>query len=157
MTDPLLFLSQGEINEKERQIRESLHKIETEGHGSLSLEELVSLRRDLAESKVLLDQHTKTISDITHEKEALDKKKLELDGRMGTLEQEYEELLDKTIAEEEISAQKNADMEETISTLKVNQDHIVFLYAHLTSFFFFITEQVRGSICIQKRNARKRN
>lgn len=114
------FMYQGEINEKERQIRDSLHKIESEGHGSLSLEDLVSLRRDLAESKILLDQHTKTISDLNLEKEALEKKKVELDGRMGTLEQEYEELLDKTIAEEEISAQKNADMEETISTLKVS-------------------------------------
>lgn len=111
---------QGEINEKERQIRDSLHKIETEGHGSLSLEELVSLRRDLAESKILLDQHTKTITDIQAEKDALDAKKVELDTRLNNLEQEYEELLDKTIAEEEISAQKNADMEETISTLKVN-------------------------------------
>lgn len=111
---------QGEINEKERQIRDSLHKIETEGHGSLSLEELVSLRRDLAESKILLDQHTKTITDLQAEKDALDAKKVELDTRLNNLEQEYEELLDKTIAEEEISAQKNADMEETISTLKVN-------------------------------------
>jgi kinesin family protein 5 len=51
----------------------------------------------------------------------LDKKKVELEGRLGGLEQEYEELLDKTIAEEEAAAQKNADMEDTISTLKVIQ------------------------------------
>ncbi|KAK4521668.1 uncharacterized protein ATC70_004200 [Mucor velutinosus] len=107
-----------EINEKERQIRDSLHKIENEGHGALSLEELVALRRDLAESKILLDQHSKTITDISYEKEVLEKKKLELDAKFGHLEQEYEELLDKTIAEEEVAAQKNADMEETISTLK---------------------------------------
>lgn len=68
----------------------------------------------------MLDQHTKTITDIQAEKDALDAKKVELDTRLNNLEQEYEELLDKTIAEEEISAQKNADMEETISTLKVN-------------------------------------
>lgn len=90
-------------------------------HGSLSLEDLVSLRRDLTESKVLLDQHSKTITDLTYEKELLDKKKLELDGRLGTLEQEFEELLDKTIAEEEVSAQKNADMEETLTNLKVKK------------------------------------
>jgi len=66
-----------------------------------------------------LDQHSKTITDITYEKEVLEKKKLELDAKFGNLEQEYEELLDKTIAEEEVAAQKNADMEETISTLKV--------------------------------------
>ncbi|GAA5808547.1 hypothetical protein MFLAVUS_001938 [Mucor flavus] len=108
----------GEINEKERQIRESLLRIETEGHGSLSLEDLVALRRDLTDSKVLLDQHARTITDITYEKELLDKKKVELDGRLGTLEQEFEDLLDKTIAEEEISARKSADMEETITNLK---------------------------------------
>lgn len=85
----------------------------------MSLEDLVALRRDLAESKILLDQHTKTIQEITHEKESLDKKKVELDTKFGNLEQEYEELLDKTIAEEEVAAQKNADMEQTISTLKV--------------------------------------
>jgi kinesin family protein 5 len=85
------------------------------------MDELVSLRRDLAESKILLDQHTKTINDLTYDKELLDKKKVELDGRLGGLEQEYEELLDKTIAEEEAAAQKNADMEDTISTLKVTQ------------------------------------
>ncbi|KAI9474096.1 MAG: kinesin heavy chain [Benjaminiella poitrasii] len=108
----------GEINEKERQIRDSLHKIESEGHGSLSLEELVSLRRDLTESKLLLDQHAKTISELTLEKEALEQKKLELDTRFNHLEQDYEELLDKTIAEEEAAAQKNADVEDTLSTLK---------------------------------------
>jgi kinesin family protein 5 len=85
------------------------------------MDELVSLRRDLAESKILLDQHTKTINDLTYDKELLDKKKVELEGRLGGLEQEYEELLDKTIAEEEAAAQKNADMEDTISTLKVIQ------------------------------------
>lgn len=71
------------------------------------------------DSKILLDQHTKTITDITQEKELLDKRKLELDGRLGKLEKEYEELLDKTIAEEEVSAQKNADMEQTLTNLKV--------------------------------------
>lgn len=67
-----------------------------------------------------MDQHARTITDITYEKELLDKKKVELDGRLGTLEQEFEDLLDKTIAEEEISARKSADMEETITNLKVN-------------------------------------
>lgn len=126
---------QGEINEKERQIRESLLRIETEGHGSLSLEDLVALRRDLTDSKVLLDQHARTITDITYEKELLDKKKVELDGRLGTLEQEFEELLDKTIAEEEVSAQKNADMEETITNLKVNYS-IHAQHACINSYFF---------------------
>ncbi|KAI8875976.1 kinesin heavy chain [Backusella circina FSU 941] len=108
----------GEINEKERQIRDSLHKIESEGHGAFSMDELVSLRRDLAESKILLDQHTMTIQDLTQDRDTLDQKKIELESRLSHLEQEYEELLDKTINEEETVAQKNADIEDTLSTVK---------------------------------------
>lgn len=84
---------------------------------------------------MLLDQHAKTITDITHEKELLDKKKFDLNGRLGTLEKEYEELLDKTIAEEEISAQKNADMEETITNLKVKCKKKIQCKKHTQVFF----------------------
>lgn len=111
--DPL-----GEINEKERQIRVALDKLAGDNSGSLSIEELVTLRRELAESKVLLDQHTKTIDDLTYENESLDKKKADLEGRLASLEVEYEELLDKTIAEEEAQVQKSENIAETISTLK---------------------------------------
>ncbi|KAI9305139.1 kinesin heavy chain [Cunninghamella echinulata] len=111
--DPL-----GEINEKERQIRVALDKLAGDNSGTLSIEELVTLRRELAESKVLLDQHTKTIDDLRYENEALDKKKVDLEGRLAGLEVEYEELLDKTIAEEEAQVQKNEDIAETITTLK---------------------------------------
>ncbi|ORX44926.1 kinesin heavy chain [Hesseltinella vesiculosa] len=112
------FDPSGEINEKERQIRDALNKLDGDSTGSLSIEELVSLRRDLAESKVLLEQHTKTIEDLTYERDALGKKKIDLEGRLSNLESEYEELLDKTIAEEEAQVQKNVDIAETISTLK---------------------------------------
>ncbi|CAO3625301.1 unnamed protein product [Cunninghamella echinulata] len=111
--DPL-----GEINEKERQIRVALDKLAGDNSGALSIEELVTLRRELAESKVLLDQHTKTIDDLRYENETLDKKKADLEGRLAGLEVEYEELLDKTIAEEEAQVQKNEDIAETITTLK---------------------------------------
>jgi kinesin family protein 5 len=107
------------INEKERQIRDALVKLELDGNG-LTVEELVSLRRDLTESRVLVEQHTKTIDQLTEEKGTIEKKKSELETRFATLEQEYEELLDKTIAEEEAQVQKNEDIAETITTLKVN-------------------------------------
>jgi len=85
------------------------------------VEELVSLRRDLSDSRILVEQHTKTIDLLTEEKGTIEKKKLELEGRFATLEQEYEELLDKTIAEEEAQVQKNEDLAETITTLKVRK------------------------------------
>ncbi|KAG2211268.1 hypothetical protein INT47_006388 [Mucor saturninus] len=106
-----------EINEKERQIRDALVKLELDGNG-LTAEELVSLRKDLTDSRVLVDQHTKTIDDLTEEKGTIQKKKSDLESRCATLEQEYEELLDKTIAEEEAQVQKNEDIAETITTLK---------------------------------------
>ncbi|KAI7866074.1 hypothetical protein BDF14DRAFT_940381 [Spinellus fusiger] len=112
------FDPSGEINEKKRQIRDALNKLDGDINGSLSIEELVSLRRELAESKVLLDQHTKTINNLTYEKEALDKKKTELETKFGTLEHEYEELLDKTIAEEEAQMQKSDELTDTITELK---------------------------------------
>ncbi|KAG1090717.1 hypothetical protein G6F42_019621 [Rhizopus arrhizus] len=111
-----------EMNEKERQIRDALVKLELDGNG-LSVEELVSLRRDLSDSRILVEQHTKTIDLLTEEKGTIEKKKLELEGRFATLEQEYEELLDKTIAEEEAQVQKNEDLAETITTLKSKLEH----------------------------------
>ncbi|EIE88029.1 kinesin heavy chain [Rhizopus delemar RA 99-880] len=107
-----------EMNEKERQIRDALVKLELDGNG-LSVEELVSLRRDLSDSRALVEQHTKTIDDLTEEKKMIEQKKSDLEGKFANLEQEYEELLDKTIAEEEAQIQKSADIDETISALKV--------------------------------------
>ncbi|CAO3592123.1 unnamed protein product [Absidia cylindrospora] len=112
------FDPSSEISEKERQIREALNKLDGNGNGSLTIEELVSLRRELAESKVLLEQHTKSVDDLTFEKNALDKKKTDLEGRLGSLEVEYEELLDKTIADEEAQAQKNVNITDTVTSLK---------------------------------------
>ncbi|KAG2190457.1 hypothetical protein INT46_010575 [Mucor plumbeus] len=106
-----------EMNEKERQIRDALVKLELDGNG-LTVEELVSLRRDLSDSRILVEQHTQTIDLLTEEKGTIEKRKLDLEGRFATLEQEYEELLDKTIAEEEAQVQKNEDLAETITTLK---------------------------------------
>ncbi|KAG2230867.1 hypothetical protein INT48_003030 [Thamnidium elegans] len=106
-----------EINEKERQIRDALVKLELDGNG-LTAEELVSLKKDLTESHILVEQHTKTIDLLTEEKTTIQKKKSDLETRFATLEQDYEELLDKTIAEEEAQVQKTENIAETITTLK---------------------------------------
>lgn len=87
---------------------------------TLSIEELASVRRELAESKSLLEQHTKTIDDLSNEKSTLEAKKTDLEIRLNTLEVEYEELLDKTIAEEETAEDKTVDIAETVSNLKVH-------------------------------------
>lgn len=114
-----------EINEKERQIRDALVKLELDGNG-LTADELISLKKDLTDSHVLVEQHTKTIDSLTEEKIHIQKKKSDLETRFATLEQEYEELLDKTIAEEEAQVQKNENIAETITTLKVKKNRIQF-------------------------------
>ncbi|KAI9253013.1 kinesin heavy chain [Sporodiniella umbellata] len=114
-----------EMNEKERQIRDALVKLELEGHG-LSVEELLSLRRDLSDSRALVDEHTKTIEDLSVEKSSIQNRKTELEAKFANLEQEYEDLLEKTIADEEAQIQKNTDMDASITELKakLEQKHI---------------------------------
>ncbi|KAG1470122.1 hypothetical protein G6F56_002865 [Rhizopus delemar] len=115
--------SSSEINQKERQIRESVDKIEADGNTALTTDEVISIRRDLADSQILLDKHTKTIDSLQNEKQTLEQKKAGLNDRLKKLEQDYEELLDKTISEEETTAQKNANIEETIITVKVKLEN----------------------------------
>ncbi|KAI9279499.1 kinesin heavy chain [Umbelopsis sp. AD052] len=113
------FDASGEITEKERHIRNALHRLDGDNGSTLSIEELASVRRELAESKSLLEQHTKTIDDLSNEKSTLEAKKTDLEIRLNTLEVEYEELLDKTIAEEETAEDKTVDIAETVSNLKI--------------------------------------
>lgn len=113
------------LNEKEKQIRDALSKLDSENQDKLSVEQIITLRRELAESKVLVEQHTKTIEDLSSDKEELEKKKDELEARFANLEQEYEELLDKTIAEEESRAQNSEHLAETVSALKVSLAHLL--------------------------------
>ncbi|CAG8665270.1 14885_t:CDS:10, partial [Funneliformis caledonium] len=109
----------GVISKKEQQIRDTLHKLETiggENNTTLTVEELSTLRRELADSKNLVAQHEQTINELHYENEHLTRKRDELEIRLTTLELEYEELLDKTIAEEE--ANNNIDITETIAELR---------------------------------------
>ncbi|KAI9481665.1 MAG: kinesin heavy chain [Benjaminiella poitrasii] len=112
--------SSAEMNEKERLIRDALVKLEMDG---MTVDELMSLKHDLADSRGLVEEQTKRIERLLVEKGSIEKKKTELEARCATLEQEYEELLDKTIAEEEAQVQKNDDIAETISTLKSKLEH----------------------------------
>ncbi|CAG8548568.1 5520_t:CDS:10, partial [Ambispora gerdemannii] len=113
------FDPSGVISAKEKQIREALSKLDSfDGSGSvtLTLEELATLRRELADSKSLVSQHEQTISELHYENEHLTRKRDELEVRLTTLELEYEELLDKTIADEE--ANSKIDITETIQELR---------------------------------------
>jgi len=109
----------GVISAKEKQIRDTLLKLEKvdgDSSTSLTLEELATVRRELAESKELVSTHEQTINELHYENERLTRQRDEFEIRLSTLETEYEELLDKTIAEEE--ANSNIDITETIAELR---------------------------------------
>jgi len=109
----------GAISQKEKQIRDTLKKfdsLDTDGKATLTVEELAAIRRKLAESETTIAQHEQTITELNHENEHLTRKRDEADIRLQTLELEYEELLDRTIAEEE--ANSSIDIGETIQELR---------------------------------------
>ncbi|RUS19784.1 kinesin heavy chain [Endogone sp. FLAS-F59071] len=112
------FDPSNEITEKEKQIREALVKLDNESSGSLSAEEIANLRAELATSRSLIEQHEQTINELQHAKESLERKREDLETRLTALELEYEELLDKTIAEEEEAEDKKLSIAETVTELK---------------------------------------
>jgi kinesin family protein 5 len=86
------------------------------------MEDIAQLRQELAESKSMLEAHENLIKTLNEDKEGLETKRTDLETRLTTLEMEYEELLDKTIAEEEEAFNRNTDIAETISELKVRSE-----------------------------------
>ena len=110
-----------------------LDAIEDDGAtSSLSHEDIVSLRRRIADSQALIRETVDRLRQVQEENEMLTRRREELEARVASLEAEYEELLglstpfalptcadcpkEKTIHDEETS---NADLAESIADLKV--------------------------------------
>ncbi|KAF9997078.1 hypothetical protein BGZ79_009194, partial [Entomortierella chlamydospora] len=104
----------GEISAKEAQLRETLFKLESPA--GLTPEETIALRKEIAASRSIIEQHEQTISELNNENAALTSKRDALELRLQAAELEYEELLDKTIADEEANSSMN--VLETISELR---------------------------------------
>jgi predicted nuclease with TOPRIM domain len=79
----------------------------------LSTDDITVLRRQLAESQALTNEQKERLRQSHEETELLSRRRDELEARLSNLESEYEELLDKTIGDEE----RNST--ETIQELKV--------------------------------------
>ncbi|KAF9347393.1 hypothetical protein BGX26_001096 [Mortierella sp. AD094] len=104
----------GEISAKEAQLRETLFKLESPA--GLTPEETIALRKEIASSRSIIEQHEQTISELNNENATLTSKRDALELRLQAAELEYEELLDKTIADEE--ANSSINVLETISELR---------------------------------------
>lgn len=91
----------GIMSEKEEQIRQSLAKLDKAVEGGLSQDDISTLREQLLESQTLVREQNERVRQAVEENERLEARKDEMETRLATLEAEYEELLDKTLAEEE--------------------------------------------------------
>lgn len=115
----------GIVSEKEEQIRETLAKLENAGAGgdgssgaglaSLSADDLSTLREQLLESQSLVREQKSRVRRAQEENELLLKRRDELEARLSTLEAEYEELLEKSLKNEEHS---HVNLDETIQEVK---------------------------------------
>lgn len=91
----------GIVSEKEEQIRQSLAKLDKAVDGGLSHDDISTLREQLLESQTLVREQNERVRQAMEENERLLSRRDEMESRLATLEVEYEELLDKNLAEEE--------------------------------------------------------
>lgn len=91
------------MSEKEAEMRASLTRLDDAVTSSrpLSTEDIATLRRQLEDGHVLVREQQDHSKQVQEENEILSRRKDELEGRLNGLEQEYEELLDKSIREDE--------------------------------------------------------
>lgn len=99
----------GIVSEKEEQIRLSLAKLDqaAEVKGALTQDDISTLREQILESQILVREQSERVKQAVQENELLMTRRDEMEVRLATLEAEYEELLDKTIADEE-NGKRNA-------------------------------------------------
>ncbi|TCD71885.1 hypothetical protein EIP91_000017 [Steccherinum ochraceum] len=105
------FDAQGTFSEKDEQLRQLLAKLDSiDGDNtvsSISHEDIVSIRRQLADGQVLIRETVDRLRQSQEENEILTRRRDELESRNSALETEYEELLEKTIHDEDISGVDN--------------------------------------------------
>jgi DNA repair exonuclease SbcCD ATPase subunit len=83
---------------------------------NLTAEDITAVRRQLGESQNLMRETVDRLRLSQEENEMIMRRRDELEERVSALEAEYEELLEKTIHDEETS---NVDVGESMAELKV--------------------------------------
>ncbi|KAI7903290.1 kinesin heavy chain [Cokeromyces recurvatus] len=84
---------------------------------------IAQLRHELEMTRGLIKQHKETIDILQEEKGALEQKRRNLEIRFNTLENEYEELLDKSIAMEEMDVRQSMSIVDSIAKLKTKLEN----------------------------------
>ncbi|KAK0483645.1 kinesin heavy chain [Armillaria novae-zelandiae] len=110
------FDTQGAFSEKDDQLRQILAKLDAaDPVSSLTADDLTAIRRQLAEGQSLVRETVDRLRQSQEENEMIIRRRDELESRVASLETEYEELLEKTIHDEETS---NVDIAESMVDLK---------------------------------------
>ncbi|KAK0503280.1 kinesin heavy chain [Armillaria luteobubalina] len=110
------FDTQGAFSEKDDQLRQILAKLDAaDPVSSLTADDLTAIRRQLAEGQSLVREAVDRLRQSQEENEMITRRRDELESRVASLETEYEELLEKTIHDEETS---NVDIAESMVDLK---------------------------------------
>ncbi|KAI9571537.1 kinesin heavy chain [Boletus coccyginus] len=113
------FDVQGAFSEKDEQLRQLLAKLDAVDSeatiSSLTVDDVVAARRQLTEAQSLVRETLDRLRQSQEENEMIARRRDELEGRLSILEAEYEELLEKTIHDEETS---NADIANSMAEFK---------------------------------------
>ncbi|KAF9005674.1 kinesin heavy chain [Cyathus striatus] len=110
------FDTQGAFSEKDEQLRQLLNKLDNmDDAASLSQEDLIAIRRQLTDGQALVRETVDRLRQSQEENEIISRRRDELEARVSALETEYEELLEKTIHDEETS---NVDLAESMADLR---------------------------------------
>nr|GAT53202.1 kinesin heavy chain [Mycena chlorophos] len=110
------FDTQGTFSEKDEQVRAILGKLDNiDSAGALTAEDITAVRRQLSEGQNLVRETVDRLRQSQEENEMITRRRDELEARVTALETEYEDLLEKTIHEEETS---NADLAESMTEFK---------------------------------------
>ncbi|KAG6866930.1 hypothetical protein C0991_003846 [Blastosporella zonata] len=107
---------QGAFSEKDEQLRHILAKLDSiDTADALTLEDLTAIRRQLSEGQSMIRETVDRLRQSQEESEMVVRRRDELEARVAALETEYEELLEKTIHDEETS---DVDLAESMADLK---------------------------------------
>lgn len=98
---------------KEKEIESDLLNVQ-----DITPEAIQKLRQDLQATKAMIEQHKVTVDNLEQERDSLVVKRDDLEIRFANLEVDYEELLDKTIAMEEMDVKQTSDIADSIADLK---------------------------------------
>ena len=114
------WFQQGAFSEKDEALRQIIAKLDAidspAAISTLTVEDLTAVRRQLAEGQSLVRDTVDRLRQSQEEGDMVTRRRDELEGRLASLETEYEELLEKTIHDEETS---NVDIAESMADLKV--------------------------------------